>query len=262
MTTALFDLSGKVAVITGGNSGIGLGFARGMAKQGSAIAIWARSADRNAAAKKELEAFGVRVETYQVDVASQQSVSSGFDTVLRDFGRVDTVFANAGISDRAASFLELTAEAYHRLLAINMHGAFYTLQEGARRMVARAEAGEPGGSLIACGSLSLFLGVPGMEHYAAAKSGMAAVVRGIAVELGKYGIRANVVAPGYIKTDLGRDDEAVRRAMDERFASSTPIPRVGYPEDFEGIAAYLASDASRFHSGDTIVIDGAYMVKL
>ncbi|MET0371886.1 MAG: SDR family NAD(P)-dependent oxidoreductase [Sphingobium sp.] len=260
MARGLFDLTGKVTVVTGGNSGLGLGFARGIARQGGDLILWARSAEKNAAAKAELEAFGVRVETRQVDVASEAEVVAGFAAAEDAFGRVDCVIANAGISNPAPSVLDLTSEEYHRLLAINMHGAFYTLREGARSMVKRAQAGDPGGSLIACGSLSIFLGVPGMEHYAAAKGGIAAMVRGMALELGKYGIRANVVAPGYIKTELGRDREESPR--DAHFAANTPIPRVGYPEDFEGIIAYLASDAARFHTGDTIVIDGGYLIKL
>ena len=102
-----------------------------------------------------------------------------------------------------------------------------------------------------------------MEHYAAAKGAVAAIIRGMALELGKYGIRANVVAPGYIKTDLGRDRKGGEvSALEQHFAASTPIPRVGYPEDFEGIIAYLASDAARWHTGDTIVIDGGYLIKL
>ena len=257
----LFDLTGKVAVVTGGNSGLGLGYARGIAKQGGDVAIWARSAEKNAAAKADLERFGVRVTTRQVDVGDEQAVKDAFEQVMADHGRIDTVIANAGISSNVPSVLDLDTATYDALLRINQHGAFYTLREGARHMVRRAEAGEPGGSLIACGSLSIFLGLPGMEHYAAAKAAVAAIIRGMASELGKYGIRANVVAPGYIRTDLGRDRDEPN-PHEVHFAANTPIPRVGYPEDFEGIIAYLASDAARFHTGDTIVIDGGYLIKL
>jgi NAD(P)-dependent dehydrogenase (short-subunit alcohol dehydrogenase family) len=263
MAKGLFDLTGKVAVVTGGNGGLGLGFARGVARQGGDVAIWARSEEKNAQAKAELEAFGVRVTTHRIDVSDEAAVIAGYDAVLAQHGRVDTVFANAGISNPAPSFLDIDTPTYEKLLGVNQHGAFFTLREGARHMVRRAEAGEPGGSLVACGSLSIFLGIQGMEHYAAAKGAIASVIRGMAVELGKYGIRANVVAPGYIKTEIGRDREAAEKsALDLHFESRTPIPTLGYPEDFEGIAAYLASDASRFHTGDTIVIDGGYLIKL
>jgi NAD(P)-dependent dehydrogenase (short-subunit alcohol dehydrogenase family) len=261
MAKSLFDLKGKVTVVTGGNSGIGLGFARGIAKQGGDLAIWARSKEKNAAAQKELESFGVRVTTRQVDVTSEEQVAAAFEALIADMGRVDCVFANSGMGPLPIdSILDLPTEEYHKLINLNLHGAYYTLREGARHMIKRAKAGEPGGSLVQCGSLSMFVGLKGKAHYAAAKGAMGAVIRCLAVELGPYGIRANVIAPGYIKTGLTNSPQV--DPVDKFFASTTPIPRVGYPADFEGIAAYLASDASSFHSGDTIVIDGAYLVQM
>ena len=260
MNKSLFDLSGKVTVITGGNSGIGLGFARGIAKQGGNLSIWARNAERNAAAKKELESYGSRVETRQVDVSSEQEVIAAFGGVMQEFGRVDCVIANAGPPPASKSSLDLTTEDYHAFLGVALHGAFYTLREGARLMVKRAEAGEPGGSLIFCGSLSMFKGLPGKPQYAGSKAALGAIIRSMAVEFGKFGIRANSIAPGYIKT--GMTGEGELSPLDKYFAGKTPIPRPGYPADFEGIAAYLASDASSFHSGDTLVIDGAALINL
>jgi NAD(P)-dependent dehydrogenase (short-subunit alcohol dehydrogenase family) len=259
MAKGLFDLAGKVAVVTGGNGGLGLGFARGIAKQGGDLEIWARNAEKNAKAKAELEAFGVRVITRQVDVSNEDQVAAAFEQTIRDFGRVDTVIANSGVPPTTNSSFEITGEKWRELLRVNLDGAFFTLREGARQMVKRAEAGEPGGSLIFCGSLSMLHGLPGKGDYAAAKGAMGAVIRGMAVEFGKYGIRANTVAPGYIKTEMtGSGDDW--SGVDKFFASRTPIPRPGYMKDFEGIAAYLASDASSFHSGDTIVIDGASVI--
>ena len=259
MSKGLFDLTGKVAVITGGNSGLGLGFAHGIAKQGGDIEIWARNAEKNAAAKAELESHGVKVIARQVDVASEEAVIAAFDATLAEWGQVDTVIANSGIPPQSPSTLEMTSELWHGLLAINMHGAFYTLREGARRMVARAQSGGPGGSLIFCGSLSIFHGVPTIVNYAAAKAGISALIRSMASELGEYGVRANVVAPGYIKTGMTGEHGELNE-IDRHFAAHTPIPRPGYPSDFEGIAAYLASDASSFHTGDTIIIDGGSTV--
>jgi NAD(P)-dependent dehydrogenase (short-subunit alcohol dehydrogenase family) len=258
MAKGLFDLTGKVALITGGNGGIGLGFARGIAKQGGSIAIWARSAQKNEAAKAELETFGVRVETYQVDVTAEQAVIDGFEKLLADFGRVDSVFANSGMAATTRSVLELTSDEYHGLINLNLHGSFYVLREGARHMVKRAAAGEPGGSLVACGSLSMFMGLPGKQHYAGAKAALGAQVRAFAVEFAPHGIRANAIAPGYVSTPMTGDGTT---QIDAFMASKTPMARAGVPEDFEGIAAYLASDASSFHSGDTIVIDGAYLIR-
>lgn len=269
MANGLFDLSGKVALVTGGNSGLGLGFARGIARQGGDVVIWGRSEERNAAAVAELEGLGVRASAHAVDVSSQDDVIAGFDQLVKEYGRVDTVIANAGMPPNTRSILDTDSEAYHTLLNTNMHGAFYTLQEGAKRMVARAEAGDPGGSLVFCGSLSIFQGVPGISPYAAAKGGISAVMRCLAVELGQYGIRANTVAPGYIKTGFsgGRQDGSAQPEeewtdIDKIFAGKAALKRPGFAADFEGIAAYLASDASSFHTGDTIVIDGAALIHI
>ena len=260
MTKGLFDLTGKVAVITGGNSGLGLGFARGIAKQGGSVVIWARNAEKNAEAKKELESLGVRVAARQVDVSSEEQVIAGYEALMKDFGRVDCVIANAGLPPSSNSTLDLSTADYHAFLAVSLHGAFYTLREGARLMVRRAQAGEPGGSLIFCGSLSMFKGLPGKVQYAGSKAAMGAMIRSMAVEFGKYGIRANSIAPGYIKT--GMTGEGELSPVDKYFAAKSPIPRPGYPADFEGIAAFLASDASSFLTGDTIIIDGGSLVNL
>jgi NAD(P)-dependent dehydrogenase (short-subunit alcohol dehydrogenase family) len=262
MAKHLFDCSGKVTLVTGGNSGIGLGFAMGPAMMGGDIAIWARNAKNNAKAKEKLLAAGARrVETYQIDVSSEEAVTAGYKQLMADFGRIDCVFANSGRPSKSRSFLTLDSDEWHDLLAVSLHGAFYTLREGAKLMVERAKGGEPGGSLVFCGSLSMFHGIAGIANYAAAKGGMAAVIRGIATELGQYGIRANTIAPGYIKTGFMEGaDPAMVAKIDGFFSSKTPIARPGTPEDFEGIGAYLCSDASRFHSGDTLVIDGASLV--
>lgn len=261
MAKGLFDLSGKVALVTGGNSGLGLGFARGIARQGGHVVIWARNAEKNAAAQKELESFGVRVGTRQVDVSSEEQIIAGYEALAKDFGRVDCVIANAGLPPPSSrSIFDLPTKDYLAFLDVSMHGAFYTLREGARLMVKRAEAGEPGGSLVFCGSLSMFKGLAGKVSYAGSKAAMGAMIRSMAVEFGKYGIRANSIAPGYIKT--GMTGEGELSPVDKFFAAKNPIPRPGYPADFEGIAAYLASDASAFHSGDTIIIDGGCMVNL
>src|SRR5260370_2767886 len=204
MAKGLFDLKGKVTVVTGGNSGIGLGFARGIAKQGGDLAIWARSKEKNAVAQQELASFGVRVTTRQVDVTSEKEVAAASDALVADIGRVDSVFANSAMAPLPGvdSILDLPTEEYHKLINLNLHGAYYTLREGARHMVKRAKAGEPGGSLVQCGSLSMFVGLKGKEHYAAAKGAMGAVVPCLAVELGPYGIRVNTLAPASTNTTL------------------------------------------------------------
>jgi NAD(P)-dependent dehydrogenase (short-subunit alcohol dehydrogenase family) len=261
MATGLFDCSGKVALVTGGNGGIGLGFARGIARQGGSLAIWARNEEKNAAAKQDLlDAGAARVETYVVDVGSEDAILAGYDKFIADFGRIDCVFANSGGPPRFNSVFDMPSEEWHKFLDVALHGAFFTLREAARHMVARAEGGEPGGSLVACGSLSLYQGLPGKQNYAGSKAAVAAVIRCMAVEFGKYDIRANVVAPGLIMTPM-MGGEANEKALSEMMAPRVPIQRVGRVEDFEGIGAFLCSDASSFITGETINVDGGYMVR-
>lgn len=262
MANKLFDCTGKVTMVTGGNGGIGLGFAMGCAKMGGDIAIWARNEKKNAVAKAQLEAAGAgRVETYVVDVSSEENVMAGYERLMRDFGRVDCVFANSGPPPRYNSVFDMPTAHWHEFQAVALHGAFFTLREGARHMVARAQAGEPGGSLVACGSLSLFQGLPGKMEYAASKCGTEAVIRCLAVELGQYGIRANVIAPGMIITPMMGSDPNVEKMLSDIYSPQTPLRRVGYSQDFEGIGAFLCSDASSFMTGETVVIDGGYMVR-
>lgn len=262
MAKGLFDCTGKVTLVTGGNGGIGLGFATGVAKMGGDIAIWARNAEKNAAAKKVLEEAGAgRVIAYQVDVSSEQAIIDGYDQLMKDFGRIDCVFANSGASPGYNSVFDMPTSHWHEFQSVALDGAFFTLREGARHMKARAEAGEPGGSLVACGSLSLYQGLAGKMEYAASKCGVGAVIRCLAGELGEFGIRANMVAPGLIITPMMGDDPRVEAGLQAHYGPQTPLKRVGYPADFEGIGAYLCSDASSFMTGETVILDGGYMIR-
>jgi NAD(P)-dependent dehydrogenase (short-subunit alcohol dehydrogenase family) len=193
-------------------------------------------------------------------VGDEAAVQAAFASTVKAMGRVDCVFANAGFTSRAASFPDMTSEMYHQLLNVNLHGAFYTLREATRHMRDRAQAGDPGGSIVVCGSLSIFHGIQGMEHYAAAKGALSAMVKGLAVEMGQYKVRANMLAPGFIMTEMTEGSTQVQ-GMIEHFSAITPLGRPGYPDDIEGPAAYLASEASKFHTGDILVIDGGRTVK-
>jgi NAD(P)-dependent dehydrogenase (short-subunit alcohol dehydrogenase family) len=257
-----FDLTGKVALVTGGNNGLGLGFATGIAQAGGDVVVWGRRADANAAAVEALREHGVRILARQVDVSDEEQVVRGMREAVDELGRLDCVVANAGINIRPPSFLDLSSDIWHRLLATNLHGAYYTLREAVRHMVERAEAGDPGGSLVVNGSLTVVAGVPTIQHYAAAKGALASVVRCIAVEYGRQGIRANMILPGRIATDLGgRKTPEERRAVEEAMRDN-PIPHVGTPEDCAGIVVYLMSDASRYHTGDLITVDGGQSITL
>lgn len=257
----LFDLSGKVVLATGGNSGIGLACLTGCARQGADVVIWDRDADRHQVALGALSSAGAsRLHAQTVDVSSEEEVEHAFAETVVTMGRVDCVIANAGISSRAPSFADLTTEMYHQLMNVNLHGAFYTLREAARHMRERACKGDPGGSIIVMGSLSIFHGLQGMEHYAGAKGALAAMVKGLAVELGQYGVRANMIAPGFILSGMTQSGPQSEQVI-EHMSSITPLGRPGEMSDIEGPAAYLASDASRFQTGDILVIDGGRRVK-
>jgi NAD(P)-dependent dehydrogenase (short-subunit alcohol dehydrogenase family) len=261
MSSNLFDLSGKVGLVTGGNQGLGFGFATGIAKCGGDLVIWGRRPEKNEEAAEALRQYGVRVFTQSVDVSDEAQVARGMAAAVDEMGRVDCVVANAGISSTPPSFHEMPSEMYHELLAPSQHGVYYTLHEAVKHMVARAEAGDPGGSLIVCGSRTVTHGVRSKEHYAAAKGAALAMMRCIAVEYGAYGIRANMVSAGYFDTALKRDP-AVVAARAEELKTRCPIPRAGRPSDLEGITAYLMSDAAQYHTGDLIQIDGGYGISM
>lgn len=257
---SLFDLTGRVVVATGGNSGIGLAFLTGCARQGADVVVWDRDESRHEASQDALKAAGAgRAHAVTVDVSDEFAVESAMAATLEAMGRVDCFLANAGFTSRAPSFPDMTSEMYHQLLDVNLHGAFYSLRAASRHMRDRANAGDAGGSIVVTGSLSIFHGLQGMEHYAGAKGALAAMVKGLAVELGQYGVRTNMIAPGFILT--GMTDSPQTAKVIEHMSAITPLGRPGNLEDIEGPAAYLASDASRFQTGDILVIDGGRRVK-
>jgi NAD(P)-dependent dehydrogenase (short-subunit alcohol dehydrogenase family) len=249
----LFDLSGKVGLVTGGNSGIGLGFAAGLAECGADVCIWGRNEEKNAAAKKTLEVYGGRVMALRCDVADQAQVERSFAATVGELGRVDACFANAAVSGSGTPFAEMTLEEWRRIMTINLEGAFTTLQTAVRHMV---ETGR-GGSLVATTSTSAVFGAPRSQHYAATKAALIAIVRGLSVEHARHGIRANAVMPGWIDTPMTEgvlDSDAFQTKVLRR----VPLRRWGTGSDFSGIAAYLASDAAAYHTGDVLTIDGGY----
>jgi NAD(P)-dependent dehydrogenase (short-subunit alcohol dehydrogenase family) len=253
----MFDLSGKAAVITGGNGGIGLAYARGLARQGADLTIWGRNPDKNAAAEAELLTFGHKVKACAVDVVSEEAVAAAMAEAHERHGRLDCVIVNAGQVVYAKSVFDIDGATFRGIMDSNLNGAYYTMRSAAIHMVEQFKAGRGGGSIIVCGSLSVFTGYRGMEHYGAAKGGLNSIVKAMANELGRYQIRVNMIAPGFITTE-GRDEADA----DARLAKRHPVGRVGLPADVEGAAVYLASDASTFHTGDILTIDGGWMASL
>src|SRR6195952_769185 len=255
---SLFDLSGRVAIITGGNGGIGLGIAQALAAAGCNIAIWGRNAEKNKAAAASMAGMPGKVNTRICDVSDPASVKSAMAATLESFGRVDGCFANAGIGGGGRhAFVDRTEEQWRSMFATNLDGVFHVFQAAARHMTERANAGDAFGRLVATSSLASLFGTARNEHYAATKAAINALVRALAVELARQGVTANAILPGWIKSDMTAGIMA-----NEKFVANVmpriPVRRFGEPSDFGGIAVYLMSKASSYHTADTFVIDGGY----
>lgn len=249
-----FDLSGRVAVVTGGNSGIGLGIARALARAGADVAIWGRSIEKNRAAADDLASHGRRVVAEQCDVGEPSQVTAAMAATLQKLDKVDAFFANAGgVEGQPSAFTDMPYEEWRRIVRVNLDGVFLSLQAAAGHMVERGE----GGSLVAMSSVMADTGFPRSQPYCACKAGILGMVRAIAVELAPHGIRANSLQPGFIVTpfvEAALAGDAFRTGILPRI----PQQRWGTPDDIGGIAVYLASDASRYHTGDEIVVDGGF----
>ena len=254
-----FDLTEKVALVTGGNGGIGLGMAEAMAQAGSDIVIWGSNPEKTQAAEGRLLSHGVRVKAQIVDCADEAQVVAGMAEAATAMGRIDTVIANAGRGRGAASFAEMSTDVWNYNMALNLDGVFWTLREAAKHMIERAKAGDPGGSLIGIASLAAVEGAARNEAYAATKGAVISMMKSIAVEHARYGVRANSILPGWIATDMTAGAQG-NDTFTTKVISRVPMRRWGEPEDFGGMAVYLASDASRFHTGDTFMIDGGYAI--
>ena len=259
MKKGIFDLSEKVALITGGNGGIGLGMAEGLAECGASIAIWGRNKEKNEESKNLLSKYSIEVKTYEVDVSQEKEVINNVKSVLNDFGRIDSVFANAGMNVFGGSFEEMDTDAYRKVLSVNLDGVFFTLRETTKHMVERAKDGDIGGSVVGVASLAGIEGAAKTQPYSASKGGIISMIKGIAVEHARYGIRANTILPGWIATDMTTINQNNQKFTD-KVISRVPMRRWGEPKDFCGIAAHLASDASAYHSGDMFIVDGGYAI--
>jgi hypothetical protein len=255
LTHSGFDLSGKTALVTGGNSGIGLGMANALAAAGADICIWGTNPEKNERALAELGKHGVRTAALICDVGDEEAVEAGFAETVETLGKVDSVFANAGIGGGAPSFAEMTTEIWRRVMRVNLDGVFFTYRAAVRHMIERGE----GGSLVVTSSLSATEGAPKNQAYASTKGAVISMTKGLAVELARYGIRANSVQPGWIDTPM--TERVVKwNVFQEKVGKRIPMRRWGVGDDFGGLAVYLASDLSSYHTGDNFVIDGGYAI--
>ena len=253
MSFSKFDLTGKVALVTGGNSGIGLGFAEGLAEAGADVCIWGRNPEKNAKAEETLKAYGNKAVAMQCDVGEAEQVRECFAKTVSELGKVDSCFANAGIGSRGTPFVDMTMDEWRDIFQVNMEGVFSTLQTALKHMIERGG----GGSLVVTSSGSSIFGAPRAEHYAATKAGVNAIIRGLAVAHARHGVRANAIIPGWIDTPM-TERVINSEVFQEKVLIRIPMRRWGVGSDFSGLAVYLASDASAYHTGDVMMIDGGY----
>ena len=249
------NLSEKVFVITGGNGGIGLGLAEGIAEAGGSIAIWARNEEKNAHAVKILEDIGVKAKSYVCDVSSEENVIATLASTVNDFGRLDGLFANAGRAGTGTPFVETSLEDWRNVTAVNLDGVFLCLREAAKQIISQGS----GGSLVAVSSTSAIHGAAGNEAYGTAKTAVTGLVRALAVSLARFQIRVNCLLPGWTVTELASpafEDEYFREVTTKR----TPVRRWADPSEFREVGAFLADPSQTFHTGQQVCVDGGYTI--
>ncbi|BBY74014.1 2-deoxy-D-gluconate 3-dehydrogenase [Mycolicibacterium parafortuitum] len=249
-----FDLTGHVAVVTGGGSGIGLGMAHGLARAGASVAIMGRSAQRLDEAAAALRTHGNPVLPVVCDVTDEDAVTAAMARVRDELGWLDSCFANAGVRGRFTPVLETSLEEFRSVTRVDLDGVFLTLREAARQMISAGR----GGSLVGVSSLGAYQGMPRQPAYAASKAGVTSMMDSFAVELAKHGIRANTIAPGWFNTEMTSEGLADERFRD-RVLPRVPVRRWGAADDLAGVAVYLAGPASAYHTGDVLRVDGGYL---
>jgi 2-deoxy-D-gluconate 3-dehydrogenase len=249
-----FDLSGRVAIVTGGNGGIGLGMALGLAEAGAAIVVAGRQEQKNAEAVKQLEKAGAKAIGIDVDIGDAGACRMLADRTVERMGRLDILVNNAGITVRKAP-QDLTDEEFEKVVDVNMSAAFRCSRAAYPHMV---KAG--GGKIINIGSMLSIFGTPWATPYAASKGGIVQMSRALATAWAKDKIQVNCVLPGWIDTDLTRSAREQVEGLNERVLARTPAGRWGTPADLAGLAVFLASPASDFITGTAIPADGGYSV--
>ena len=254
MKTRLFDLDGKVAIVTGGNGGIGLGLARGLADAGANIAVVGRNETKSKAAVNDLAARGVKAASVVADVTDKEAVARMVESVTAEFGRIDILINNAGINVRKPPHA-LAIEEWESVIDTNLTSAFLC-----SKAVYPAMKAARGGKIINIGSMMSIFGASFTPAYAASKGGIVQFTRACACAWASDNIQANAILPGWIDTDLTERARAEVSGLNERVLARTPAARWGTIDDFAGIAVFLSSAASDFVTGAAIPVDGGFSV--
>jgi 2-deoxy-D-gluconate 3-dehydrogenase len=247
-----FDLTGRVAIVTGGNGGLGLGMARGLARAGAAIAIAARDEAKGQKAVEELKAIGIRCGFYPLQVSSRASCQAMVDRVVGDFGRCDILINNAGTTVRKRPEL-ISEDEWRSVLDVNLGGALFCAQAVYPHMKAAGR-----GKIVNIGSMYSVFGAPIVAPYAASKGGLVALTRSLAAAWAADNIQVNAILPGWINTDLTKSAREQIEGLNESVLSRTPAGRWGEPDDLAGAAVFLCSAASDFVTAAVLPVDGGF----
>lgn len=249
----MFDLSDKVSIITGGNGGLGLAFARGIVKCGGKVAIWGRNPEKSAVAMAELKELGGDIDAFECDVTDEAAVKASFAQTLERFGRVDSCFANAGGGGFRGMSHTTSRDDWLGTIDLNLMSVVHTFAPVTDYLLANKKAGK----LIATSSVAALVGTGGAAGYSTTKAALRGLVQSLAIELGQAGIQVNAILPGFIETEMSvNTSEAFQSAARRRAASG----QIGKLEDMEGIAVFLASEQSNFMTGQSVVLDGGHTI--
>jgi 2-dehydro-3-deoxy-D-gluconate 5-dehydrogenase len=251
---ALFDLTGKVAIVTGGNGGLGLGMALGLAKAGASIAIAARRRDKAEAALADLAAAGAEAMFVETDVADRAACFAMAEAVAARFGRIDALIANAGVA-MGGSPERISEADWRRTLDINLSGVFFAAQAVHPHMKAAG-----GGKIVTIGSVMSIFGSGTAPGYSASKGAVVQLTKSLADGWARDGIQVNSILPGWLVTDMVADVKENAPGFSDAILARTPARRWGEPADLEGIAIFLCSPASDFVTGAAILVDGGYSI--